>query len=281
MRHFELVEPGTLKEACALLSDNEEAKVIAGGTALLTLIKHGIFVPKTLVNLKNIKGASDISYDAQTGLRVGALAAIYDIEASPLVRQHCPVLAEACHVVANIRIRNMATIGGNLAHGDYQSDPPTVLVALDAVVELLSRAGTRRMKLSDFLKGSYNTALEPGELVSTVIVPPAGRLCGTYTKFTTGSSEERPCVGVAVLAAIEKGACAELRLVVGAVSPKPVRLEEAESMARGKKLTPELIERIAADASSRVEPIDDLRGTADYKRHLVNVLVRRALSAAA
>ena len=104
MRHFELVDPGTLKEACALLSDNEEAKVIAGGTALLTLIKHGIFVPKTLVNLKKIKGASDISYDAQTGLRVGALAAIYDIEASPLVRQHCPVLAEACHVVANIRI---------------------------------------------------------------------------------------------------------------------------------------------------------------------------------
>ena len=281
MRHFELVEPGTLKEACALLSDNEEAKVIAGGTALLTLIKHGIFVPKTLVNLKKIKGASDISYDAQTGLRVGALAAIYDIEAAPLVRQHCPVLAEACHVVANSRIRNMATIGGNLAHGDYQSDPPTVLVALDAVVELLSRAGTRRMKLSDFLKGSYDTALEPGELVSALIVPPAGRLCGTYTKFTTGSSEERPCVGVAVLAAIEKGACAELRLVVGAVSPKPVRLEEAESMARGKKLTPELIERIAADASSRVEPIDDLRGTADYKRHLVNVLVRRALSAAA
>ena len=281
MRHFELVEPGTLKEACALLSDNEEAKVIAGGTALLTLIKHGIFVPKTLINLKKIKGASDISYDAQTGLRVGALAAIYDIEASPLVRQHCPVLAEACHVVANIRIRNMATIGGNLAHGDYQSDPPTVLVALDAVVELLSRAGTRRMKLSDFLKGSYDTALEPGELVSALIVPPGGRLRGTYTKFTTGSSEERPCVGVAVLVTLEKDVCAELRLVVGAVSPKPVRLEEAESMARGKKLTPELIERIAADASSRVEPIDDLRGTADYKRHLVNVLVRRALGAAA
>ncbi len=237
--------------------------------------------PKTLVNLKKIKGASDISYDAQTGLRVGALAAIYDIEASPLVRQHCPVLAEACHVVANIRIRNMATIGGNLAHGDYQSDPPTVLVALDAVVELLSRAGTRRMKLSDFLKGSYETALEPGELVSALIVPPDGRLRGTYTKFTTGSSEERPCVGVAALATMEKGICAELRLVVGAVSPKPVRLEEAESMARGKKLTPELIERIAADASSRVEPIDDLRGTADYKRHLVNVLVRRALGAAA
>jgi aerobic carbon-monoxide dehydrogenase medium subunit len=281
MRRFELAEPSSLKEACALLSDNADARVIAGGTALLTLIKHGIFVPKTLVNLKKIKGANDITYDAQTGLRVGALAAIYDIEASPLVRQYYPVLAEACHVVANIRIRNMATIGGNLAHGDYQSDPPTVLMALNAVVELLSRAGTRQMKLSEFLKGSYETALEPDELVSVLIVPPAESLSGTYTKFTTGSSEERPCVGVAALTTMEKDVCAELRLVVGAVSPKPVRLEKAESMARGEKLTSQLIERIASDASSSVEPIDDLRGTVDYKRHLVHVLVRRALSAAA
>src|SRR6185312_871736 len=251
MRRFELAEPQTLEEACALLSDDGDAKALAGGTALLTLIKHGIFIPKTLVNLKKIGGMSGIDYDRQRGLRIGALTTIYDVESSPVVRQYYPWLAEACHVVANIRIRNMATIGGNLAHGDYQSDPPTVLVALDAVVELLSRAGTRRMKLSDFLKGSYDTALEPGELVSALIVPPSVRLGGTYTKFTTGSSEERPCVGVAVLATLEKGVCAELRLVVGAVSPKPVRLEEAESMARGKQLTPELIERIAADSSSR------------------------------
>ena len=280
MRVFELIQPTTLEEASAALTENAEARVIAGGTALLTLIKHGILSPKTLVNLKKIKAASDISYDAQTGLRVGALAAIYDVESSPIVRQHYPVLADACHVVANIRIRNMATIGGNLAHGDYQSDPPTVLVALDASVELLNPAGTRRMKLAEFLKGSYETALEPGELVSALIVPPAQRLRGTYTKFTTGSSEERPCVGVAALTTIENGICTELRLVVGAVSPKPVRLEKAETMARGEKLTRQLVERIASDASSRVEPTEDLRGTVDYKRHLVHVLVRRALSAA-
>jgi carbon-monoxide dehydrogenase medium subunit len=280
MRDFELIQPTTLEEASAALTENAEARVIAGGTALLTLIKHGILIPKTLINLKKIKAANDISYDAQTGLRVGALAAIYDVESSPIVRQRYPVLADACHLVANIRIRNMATIGGNLAHGDYQSDPPTVLVALDASVELLSPAGTRQMKLAEFLKGSYETALEPGELVSALIVPPAQRLRGTYTKFTTGSSEERPCVGVAALASIENGICAELRLVVGAVSPKPVRLEKAETMARGEKLTPQLVERIASDASSRVDPTADLRGPVDYKRHLVHVLVRRALSAA-
>jgi carbon-monoxide dehydrogenase medium subunit len=281
MRRFDLVEPTTLEEACGLIANNDDAKAIAGGTALLTLIKHGIFVPKTLVNLKKFQGASDISYGAQTGLRIGALTTIYDIEASPLVRQHYAVLAEACHVVANIRIRNMATIGGNLAHGDYQSDPPTVLVALEAVVELLSRTGMRRMKLSDFLKGSYETAIEPGELVSALIVPPADHLRGTYTKFTAGSSEERPCVGIAALASMDEGVCVELRLAVGAVSPKPVRLQSGESMARGERLTQELIERIAQNAGRNVDPIDDLRGTADYKRHLVHVLTRRALSALA
>jgi carbon-monoxide dehydrogenase medium subunit len=281
MRRFDLVEPTTLEEACSVIVDNGEAKVIAGGTALLTLIKHGLFVPKILVNLKKIKAASEISFDPQAGLRIGALAAIYDIEASPLVRQHYPVLAEACHVVANIRIRNMATLGGNVAHGDYQSDPPTALVALDAAVELLSRAGRRQIKLTDFLKGSYETALEPGELISALIVPPAGHLRGTYTKFTTGSSEERPCVGIAALASMDKDICVELRLVIGAVSPKPMRFKSGESMARGEKLTAELIERIALAAGQSVDPIDDLRGTAAYKRHVVHVLVRRALNAAA
>ena len=281
MRRFDLVEPTTLEDACSVIVDNGDAKVIAGGTALLTLIKHGLFVPKILVNLKKIKAAGEISFDPQAGLRIGALAAIYDIEASPLVRQHCPVLAEACHVVANIRIRNMATLGGNVAHGDYQSDPPTVLVALDAAVELLSRAGRRQIRLTDFLKGSYETALEPGELISALIVPPASHLRGTYTKFTTGSSEERPCVGIAALASMDKDICVELRLAIGAVSPKPMRFKSGESMARGEKLTAELIERIALDAGQSVDPIDDLRGTAAYKRHVVHVLVRRALSAAA
>jgi aerobic carbon-monoxide dehydrogenase medium subunit len=281
MRRFDLVEPTSLEDACGLIADNNDAIAIAGGTALLTMIKHGIFVPKTLVNLKKIQAASDITYDAQTGLRIGALTTILDIEASPLVRQHYTVLAEACHVVANIRIRNMATLGGNLAHGDYQSDPPTVLVALEAVVELLSRNGLRQMKLSEFFKGSYETAIEPGELICAVIVPPARDLHGTYTKFTTGSSEERPCVGIAALTRMDEGVCRELRLVIGAVSPKPLRVQSGESMARGERFTPEIIERIAKDASRNVDPIDDLRGTADYKRHLVHVLVRRTLIAAA
>ena len=278
MRPFELIEPATLHEACAKLSKSEDTRVIAGGTALLTLIKHGVFVPKSLVNLKKIAAADEITYLPDKGLRVGALATIFDLESDPLVRQHYPVLAEACHSVANIRIRNMATIGGNLAHGDNQSDPPTALMALDAAVELISSTGTRQVKLREFLLGSYETTLEPAELIAALLLPPAPVMCGTYIKFTTGSSEERPCAGIAALAQLDDGICQELRLAVGAVSPRPIRIHKAEELAQGSPLTVPLIAQAARLSSQAVEPIDDLRGPADYKRLLVEVLVRRALS---
>lgn len=278
MRRFELLEPATLYEACAKLTAGEDTRVIAGGTALLTLIKHGVFAPKSLVNLKKIADADEIIYRPDKGLRVGALATIFDVESAPLVRLHYPVLAQACHVVANIRIRNMATIGGNLAHGDYQSDPPTALMALDAAVELISSTSTRQMKLREFLLGSYETALEPGELIAALLLPPLPVMRGTYIKFTTGSSEERPCAGIAALARLEGGICQELRLAVGAVSSRPLRIHKAEELAQGSPLTAPIIAQAARLASQAVDPIDDLRGPADYKRHLVEVLVRRALT---
>jgi aerobic carbon-monoxide dehydrogenase medium subunit len=282
MRHFELIEPKTLRDACVVLGEGKDARPVAGGTALLTIIKQGLLLPKALVNLKKIRDGSEISFDTQTGLRIGALATIDTIENSSLVRRHYPALAEACHLVANIRIRNMATIGGNLAHADYQSDPPTVLAALDARVEIMNSAGRRELPMADFQRGSYETALLPGELVSAVIVPPqpAG-MTGRYVKFTTGSSEERPCVGIAAFAQIENSICRELRLAVGAVSPCAMRISIAEESARDMILTDQLIDAIAAEAASVVEPMEDVRGPAEYKRHLVRVLVRRAISALA
>lgn len=282
MRDFEIAEPKTLQEACAFLGNDAEAKPVAGGTALLTIIKQRLLLPKVLVNLKKIHDASEITFDPQNGLRIGALATINEIETSSLVQLHHPSLAEACHVVANIRIRNMATVGGNLAHGDYQSDPPTVLAALDATVEITSARGTRAMKLSEFQRGSYETALEPGELIAAILIPPLARgFDGVYMKFTTGSSEERPCAGIAALARVETGICRELRLAVGAVSPRPVRITAAEEMARGRNLNGELIERIAAEAARAVDPIEDVRGPAAYKRRVVQVLTRRAIAAIA
>jgi carbon-monoxide dehydrogenase medium subunit len=282
MRHFALVEPKTLQEACVALAENEDVKAIAGGTALLTLIKQRLLRPRLLVNLKKVRDASDIAFDPQNGLRIGALSTINEIETSPLIRRYYPALAEACHVVANIRIRNMATIGGNLAHGDYQSDPPTVLTALGARIEITGATGCRELPLADFQLGSYETALAPGELVSAVIIPPLPLgMTGHYVKFTTGSSEERPCVGVAAFAQMEDGLCRELRLAIGAVSPRPVRISVAEQRARDMVLTRHLIDDIAFEAAAVVEPVDDLRSRADYKRHLVRVLARRTITALA
>jgi carbon-monoxide dehydrogenase medium subunit len=280
MRHFELVEPRSLNEACAILANAADAKPVAGGTALLTIIKQGLLLPKLLVNLKKIRDASAIRHDPVGGLRIGALATISDIETSPLVRRHYAVLAQACHVVANIRIRNMATLGGNLAHGDYQSDPPTVLAALDARVEIVSASGKRELQLADFQRGSYETALEAGELISAVLIPPMPEgMQGLYVKFTTGSSAERPCAGVAALANMNDGICRELRLAVGAVSERPVRIATDE--LTNTMLTNESIATLAAVAARSIDPIDDVRGSADYKRHLVGVLVRRTLAAVA
>jgi carbon-monoxide dehydrogenase medium subunit len=278
MRRFELLEPKSIEETCKILSEREDVKLIAGGTALLILIKHGIFVPKTLVNLKKIKGAGEITYNPKDGLRVGGLATIYDVERAPAVRENYPLLAQACHVVANIRIRNMATIGGNLAHADYQSDPPAALVALNASVELTKRNRVRKAKLADFLLGSYETGLEADELLTALLVPPPppNTRC-TYIKFTTRSSEDRPCAGVAALVRCSNGFYEDARVVVGAVSPVPVVVAD-QDFVKGKKLSSDLIREIAQKAGEAVDPIEDLRGTADYKRQLVEVLVRRALT---
>lgn len=278
MRRFNMLEPKSIQDACEILSADEDVKLISGGTALLILIKHGILLPKTLVNLKKIKGAAEITYEPTSGLRVGGLASIFDVESAPAVRQHYPLLAQACHVVANIRIRNMATIGGNLAHADSQSDPPAALVAFDASVELTTRDRVRTVKLRDFLIGSYETGLERDEILTALLVPPApANVKGTYLKFTTRSSEDRPCAGVAAWVRHANGKPAEARVVVGAVSPAPVVLTD-QGLGSGQKSTADAIAEIARNAAATVDPIDDLRGPADYKRQLVQVLVRRALT---
>jgi aerobic carbon-monoxide dehydrogenase medium subunit len=271
MRNFDLLEPKTIQEACQLLGEGDDVRLIGGGTALLILIKQGLVRPKSLINLKKLEGARTISYDPRSGLRIEALATIHEVETSSVVREHFPVLAQACHQVANIRIRHLATMGGNLAHGDHQSDPPGVLVALDASIELSSSNGTRTVRLADFLVGLYETTLGVGEMVTAVLVPPTrGRLLGKYVKFTTGSSEERPCAGVTALIRLEQDRPVEARLAIGAVGPTPLLVCEMNPSKEG-------MVGMADRAARDVDPIADLRGSAAYKRHLVGVLGRRAL----
>jgi carbon-monoxide dehydrogenase medium subunit len=278
MRRFRLIEPASVEEASGILSSDEDARVIAGGTALLVMMRLGVYIPTTLVNLLKLGGLREISYDSD-GLRIGALASIHDVESHPSVREHYPILASACHVVANIRIRNLATIGGNVAHADYQSDPPTALLALDASVELAGPSGQRELLLDEFLLRSYETAIQLGEIVTAIRVPPppAGAV-GRYLKFTTRSSEDRPCVGVAVLASVIDGVCDDVRVVIGAVSSRPIRVRDAEAAARGEAPGNGWVAELARAAAEAVDPIEDLSGTADYKRRLTEVLTRRLLT---
>jgi carbon-monoxide dehydrogenase medium subunit len=223
----------------------------------------------------------EIVYDDVNGLRIGGLASIHAVENDSAVRQHYPVLAEACHVVANIRIRNLATIGGNLAHSDYQSDPPCALLALGASVELTSGRGTRSVPLSEFLIGTYETAIEPDEMLTAITVPPPpAAQRGSYLKFTTRSSGDRPAAAVSALAILDGGRLNDVRVVIGAVSPSPVLLAEATRLATGQAPSAELFARMGQAASQAMDPIEDHRGSAAYKRHLVGVLVERALEQA-
>ena len=278
MRRFELLEPDSLAAASAALAADPEAKAIAGGTALLILIKHGVFVPGTLVNLRKIDGAAGITFDPERGLRIGALTSIFDVERDPAVRRHYPVLAEACHVVANIRIRNLATIGGNLAHADYQSDPPTALAALGAEVEVTGPDGTRVIALTDLVVGAYETVLDPAELISAILLPPAEPdWVGTYLKFTTRSSEDRPAVGIAALVRRDGDRCIDARFVVGAVTTTPTRISRAEELATGRAMDRDLFAAVGEAVAAGIAPIDDVRGSAAYKRRVAGVLAERAL----
>jgi carbon-monoxide dehydrogenase medium subunit len=278
MRRFALVEPATLQEAVTALAAEPDAKAVAGGTALLTLIKQGVYLPRILVNLKKVRESRHIAFDPGRGLDIGALATIFEVESHDLVRRHYPVLADAAHKVANIRIRNMATLGGNLAHGDYQSDPPAVLVGLGASVVLLGPRGERRLPLAEFLRGAYETALQAGELLKGIEVPPADPgLRAGYIKFTTRSVGDRPCASVAAFVKQRDGVLEEVRVVVGAVSPVPVRVTAIEDRLRGARATPAALTEAERLAAAAVEPLGDLRGSEWYRQQVVPVLVRRAL----
>jgi carbon-monoxide dehydrogenase medium subunit len=275
---FELLEPRTLPEALELLREDPDLRPLGGGTALVILMKQGLLRPERLANLKKIRGLDTISWDDDGTLRVGALASIGSLERDETIRSRLPGLSDACHVVANVRIRNLATIGGNLAHGDYQSDPPAALTALDARVRISSARAEREEPIETFQVSGYETTLQPGELVTGVIVPPlpAGTRT-TYLKFTSRSAEDRPCAGIAVRYRGTGAVCEDLRVVVGAVSSTPVRVPAAESLAPGQRITHELAVAIGEAASAAVQPTDDIRGSVAYKRHLVGVLVRRAV----
>ena len=272
-----------MAEACGALADDPDAKALGGGTALLILIKQGVYVPSTLVNLQKIRGSAAIEVEADGWLRLGALASIGEVGRHAIVRDRYPTLSAACQVVANVRIRNLATIGGNVAHADYQSDPPAALTVLGARIELTAAGGSvRELPIRDFQVGAYETRLEVGEVVSAICLPPPepGWL-GAYNKFTMRSSEDRPTAGVAALVRLDGGRIRDVRVAIGATTPSPYEAPLHAALGGGKAPSRALFAELAVAATEGLEPIDDIRGSAAYKKRVATVLVERALAAAA
>lgn len=277
MIRFDYLEPATLDEAFSLLEQHGDgARVIAGGTSLIIWMRQRLLMPKLVIGLGRIPDLDTITFDPNEGLRIGAGARHRDIELSPAVKQHYPLLHETFRKVAQPRIRNMGTIGGNLAGGDPLTDPGASLMALDAELTLTSGNGTRTMSLEEFFVDYYQTALEPGELLTEIRVPPPQRPGWSHIKFTPRSVEDFATVGVAITLRGQGRTCEDVRLALNSVASTIMRAKQAEEVLRGHRLTDEVVREAGEVAAGEVDPVDDNRGSADYKRDLVKVLVRRA-----
>ena len=277
LQSLQLVQPTTVHEASKALVDyGEKAKIYAGGAELLLLLRNGLLQSKILVDVKKIESLHRIAMDNGV-LHVGACVTHRALERSALVREHAPVLAYAESQVANVRVRNQGTLGGNLAFNDPHSDPGTVLLIHDASVIVGNERGERRMALSGFFVDMYATILEAGDLLLDVEIPalPAG-MKSAYLRL---HRYQRPTLGVAVGAVMSNGTLDDVRLAVGCVGPKAERLTELETKIKGTKLSE--ARRILTEEKNYLrgllQPVDDLLGSAEYKLYMTGVMLGDAL----
>jgi carbon-monoxide dehydrogenase medium subunit len=276
---FELVRPQRLEEALQLLSEDPEAvRPFGGGTALMLLMRSRLLQPKRLVSLDQVSGLDQLELDQQGNLRVGAMIRLRDLERSATVAQVCPAIARALLTLSNVRVRNVATVGGHLAHGDPHMDLPPILLALGASVVVQGPSGQRQIPLDQLYLGYYTTSLLPGELITELVVPalPPGTR-GTYLKATALSADDWPMAGVAAFFRVEDGRIVEPRIAVSAATTTPLRVPEVEAALAGEAPSEALFAEAGRLAAQHLHCLSDLRGTAAYKRAVLQVYVRRAL----
>jgi aerobic carbon-monoxide dehydrogenase medium subunit len=283
VRRFELIEPATLEEAIGLLDpDDPGVRPLAGATALMPMMKSGVFQPTRLVSLRRLDGElGGVREDNDGGLRIGAMTTLSELERSPRLRASAPVITRALRTLSNVRIRNVATVGGHLGHGDPHMDLPPILMTLNARVRAVGPKGQRWIDMNDLAAGYYQTTLERDELIADVHVPaqPSG-VCTAYAKFTALSADDWPTVGVAAWFRLEASQIAEARVAISAATERPVRVTATEAILTGASPTPETFAAAAEAAAAGAETLADIRGSAAYKRDMIRVHVRRALAQA-
>ena len=280
LRPFEYVESKTVDDAVsALKSGGDDARVIAGGTALVPLMKHQVLRPLLLVSVAKIRELADIAGAGDGGVRVGGVATHWAVSHSALVRERSPLLAYACQRVASPTVRSMGTLGGNLCYGESASDPSPALLALRATVRLHGPAGARAIPITEFFTGFYDTALGEAEILTGIDVPPmpAGARW-RYLKWTPRAQEDKALVGLAAMFVLDGRRCRVARLGLGGVAASPVVLGRAEQVLEGRELDAATIAQAAAAAADEVEPMEDLQGSAGYRRDMLRVWVGRVVS---
>jgi carbon-monoxide dehydrogenase medium subunit len=279
---FDYRVPATLDEAVELLdSYGDDARPIAGGTALVILMKQRLVRPGVLVSLRDIDDLRGID-KSDGSLRVAAMTSHREAETSPLVRTHAPLLAEALRHVATIRIRNVATLGGNLAHADPNQDPPVALIVLGAKVTVSGKGGVRTLNLEELFSDYYETVLETSELITSVVIPESPPGTGvSFLKFLPRSQEDYATISAAASVELDPGGeVRAVRIAVGSAAGVPLRAHAVEAAILGRSPTDAAIHEAATEVRAEVDPIPDARGTADYKRDMAEVFVRRALAEA-
>jgi carbon-monoxide dehydrogenase medium subunit len=281
MHPFEYVAPERLDDALERLARADgETMLLGGGTASVLLMKQDLIAPDVVVDLGRIPELGGIDARPDGGLRLGATCRLAELEDSAAVRSTYPIIASTAHRVGNVRVRNVATLGGNLVHADPAQDLPPVLMALGVTVTLASRRGTRQLPLDAFYLGFMETAIQRDEVLTEAKAPPppAG-FRATYIKFTPRSQDDYGTVNVACALVLEDGVCRSAALVLGGVGATPLRIRSAEACLSGYPLTGARIAEASRLAAEGIAPWDDLRGSATYKRAMARVWTSRALTA--
>lgn len=277
---FEYFAPESLDEAQRLFLDKGEgAHLLAGGTDLLVKMNHGLLKPASVIALKHIKGLDNIVFDPNEGLKIGATALLANVAAHPDILIHYPAVAAAARETANVQIRNMGTVAGNLCNAAPSADNAPTLLAMNAEVVINGAKGERRLPLEQFFKGPGANALDAGEILTTILVPVPDSGSGvSYQHISARGKVDISAVCVGSMVRMEKDLCRDVRIFLGAVAPVPMRAEKAQAVVLGKKLTGEVIEKAGIAASEESQPITDVRSSADYRKKMVAVLTRRALT---
>jgi aerobic carbon-monoxide dehydrogenase medium subunit len=279
---FEYLEPESIKEALALLSQYRgKSKILAGGTDLMLQVRNRAIKPEYVVDITRIPGLDYITFDDQQGLNLGALTTIRALETSVELQRKYPILSQAASQLGSVAIRNVATVGGNLCNALPSAETSQALVALSARARVVSPRGERTEDLETFFTGVGKTLLQPDEILLEILVPePAPYTAGIYIKHSPRGPIDLAIVNITVLMTMEpdQKVCRDARIVLGAVSPTPLRARTAEGVLKGKRLNGALIDRAAQVASDEARPRHgSIRGSFEYKKEMVRVLTGRAI----